>query len=76
MSPKIPNDAINALRDECTAAWREGADFPTIWQEILLKHRLVAGRPVQAQMDNETALKVLLVGGQWLVFGPKGFSIR
>ncbi|WP_119390764.1 hypothetical protein [Taklimakanibacter lacteus] len=73
---QAPSETVHDLLDECTVAWREGADFPTIWQEILTRHPLVAGPPVQGYVDSKPVLKVSLVGGHRLVFGPQGFSLN
>jgi hypothetical protein len=70
---KVTSHAERTLLRECASAWREGVDFPTIWQETLGKHPLVAGQAIQG---NNHTLRIRLVSGRWLVFGSKGFSIR
>jgi hypothetical protein len=47
---------------------RRGADFPTIWHEILKGHAAVAGIPIQ-QVDDSgmTFVEIPLITGQSLV---------
>ena len=72
---RVPSGTVHNLLEECIVAWREGVDFPTIWQKILARHPLVAGPPVQEYVKDEPVLRVLLVGGHSLLFGSKGFSL-
>lgn len=66
----------NSLLSLCSAAHRDGADFPTIWKQILRKHPLVAGLPIQGIDDDGPSLRVLLVTGQHLVFREATFSLE
>lgn len=52
----------------CADAMRKGADFPTVWQDVLRGHRLVLGVPEQAMKDGRAQLHVRLMTGQRLVF--------
>lgn len=67
---------MDRLLQQCVAARRSGADFPTVWNTILRNHPFVAGQPVQAIEDGAPVLKVPLVTGHHLVFGPDGYSIE
>lgn len=73
---KAPSETVHDLIRECSEEWREGADFPTIWRDTLMQHPLIAGPPVQGYANNEPVLRVPLVGGRWLAFGSKGFSLN
>jgi hypothetical protein len=44
------------------------ADFPTVWEAILRRHRLVSGPPVQAIRDGRPRLEIRLMTGQSIVF--------
>jgi hypothetical protein len=68
--------AADRLVQRCSAARSSGADFPTVWNTILKKNRLVAGNPVQAIEDGKPVLKVLLASNQYLVCGRDGFCVR
>jgi hypothetical protein len=65
----------NLLR-ACVSARLQGADFPTIWRDMLMNHPLVGSLPIQQLIADEPVLEVKLITGKWLVFGSKGFSIR
>jgi hypothetical protein len=52
----------------CMAARAEGADFPTIWTDILCRHPLVLSLPVQVTLATRPALEVGLANGQLLCF--------
>jgi hypothetical protein len=67
--------AADRLVQRCSAARSSGADFPTVWNTILKKNRLVAGIPVQAIEDGKPVLKVLLASNQYLVCGRDGFCV-
>jgi hypothetical protein len=69
------SDRARALLEACTAARDGGADFPTIWREILMAHPLVGGFPVQRTHAGEPVLEVPLVTGQRLVCAAAGFSL-
>jgi hypothetical protein len=61
----------------CADAMRKGADFPTVWQELLRGHRLVLGMPEQKMEDGRSQLHMRLLTGQWLIFDSdsKSFSL-
>lgn len=72
----MPLDAaVEQLVERCIAAKFEGADFPTVWNTILSKSRLVAGRPVQMLDDGKPVLAVRLTTNQMIVYGPGGYSL-
>ena len=60
----------------CRAARLGGADFPTIWNEILKYHVLVTGSPVQGGDVANPSLEVRLLTGQNLVFGPAEIALE
>lgn len=74
----MPNktDGVSDLLATCTAARLNGGDFPTIWGNILKKHPLVIGDPIQHADSNGPYLAIPLITGQKLVFGSLGFSVR
>ena len=64
------SEKAKKLLQTCTSAQLNGADFPTIWQEILKKHPfVVAGLPVQGSNGEGPTLEVPLLNGQRLIFG-------
>ena len=67
----------SGLLERCADAVGRGADFPTIWQKILQRHRLVIGPPEQAMDGDRAQLRVRLSTGQWLVFdsATKSFTL-
>ena len=69
-------DAARDLLDACHAARRSGADFPTIWRDMLKDHALVLGPPVQGGDVESPALEVRLLTGQSLVFRPTAISLE
>jgi hypothetical protein len=71
-----PPDAVSQLADRCNAARLAGADFPTVWNTILTKNRLVLGIPIQALQDGKPVLKVRLTTSQHLVYGPSGYAVE
>jgi hypothetical protein len=68
-------DAAARLKERCAAAKSSGADFPTIWNTILKRNRLVASSPIQAIENGEPVLKVRLANNQELICGRSGFSL-
>jgi hypothetical protein len=62
-------DQIDELLQACLAALAEGADFPTIWQDKLMRHPLVAGSPEQKMGADGPVLEVRLATGDRLRFG-------
>ena len=70
--------ASEELLRMCIDAMREGAEFPTVWQNVLHGHRLVLGVPEQMMQGGKAQLHVRLMTGQWLVFDSdsKAFSLR
>jgi hypothetical protein len=71
----LREDEVQHLVDACMAARARGADFPTVWHEILKNNPLVASIPIQAIENGVPVLKVRLVTGKELVFGPAGYSV-
>lgn len=69
-------DAARDLLDACHAARRAGADFPTIWRNVLKDHALVLGPPVQGADVESPALEIRLLTGQSLLFRPAGISLE
>jgi hypothetical protein len=69
-------DAARDLLDACHAARRGGADFPTIWRDVLKDNALVLGPPVQGRDVASPALEVRLLTGQSLVFRPAAISLE
>ena len=67
-------DRNDELLQVCLAAQATGADFPTIWQEGLKRHPLVAGMPEQTRGPEGPVLEIPLVTGARLRFGTT-FSI-
>lgn len=63
------------LRDACNQARHGGADFPTIWWQILDGHPLVFGIPIQTIDDDGPALDIRLHTGQRLRFGRENFIL-
>ena len=76
VKPMALETAVDRLVQRCSAARSSGTDFPTVWNTILKKNRLVAGNPVQAMEDGKPILKVLLASNQYLVCGRDGFCVR
>jgi hypothetical protein len=59
----------NDLVLKCTAAAKDGADFPTVWDLVLRGHPLVAGPPIQTFADGVgPQLEIRLINGQRLVY--------
>jgi hypothetical protein len=69
-------DKQDNLLHACVSARLRGADFPTIWRDMLMNHPLVESLPIQQLIANEPVLEIHLITGKRLVFGSKGFSIR
>jgi hypothetical protein len=69
-------DSVTDLLATCVAARLSGKDFPTIWNDILKRHALVIGGPVQHTDEREPYLAIQLLTGQQLLLGSVGFSIR
>ena len=70
------SERVHGLRDACNAAHRGGADFPTIWKNILLGSGLVAGIPSHRANERGAAMIVPLITGHRLIFDELGFSIE
>jgi hypothetical protein len=62
------DETSSVLLQRCASAARDGADFPTVWDSILRRHRLVTGPPVQAIRDGHPRLEIPLMTGQSIVF--------
>jgi hypothetical protein len=69
-------DTARDLLDACHAARNGGADFPTIWRNVLKDDALVVGPPVQGGDVVSPALEVRLLTGQRLVFRPAAISLE
>jgi hypothetical protein len=68
-------DKQNNLLETCASARRAGADFPTIWRDILKYNPLVVGLPIQRIDDNGPKIEVQLITGKSLMFDSNGFSL-
>ncbi|QKC96797.1 hypothetical protein [Mesorhizobium sp. NZP2298] len=66
---------VAGLLNACNAEKNKGADFPTIWKNILKVHPYVAGSPIQDSGENGPMLKIPLITGQFLVFLGSSFSL-
>jgi len=64
------------LLARCNLARAEGIDFPTIWLEMLRRHPLVAGQPVQVAVGSEPFLEIPLVTRQSLIFRGGRFQLE
>ena len=53
---------------QCQAAQAAGADFPTLWHEVLRQSPIVIGPPVQTVRDGRIRLEIRLVTGGTIVF--------
>jgi hypothetical protein len=71
-------DTSEDLLRMCIDAMRKGADFPTVWQNVLRGHRLVLGMPEQQMTDGKAQLHIRLLTGQRIIFDStsKTFSLR
>ena len=67
--------ASRLLLDACNAARRQGADFPSIWWQIIEPHPMVAGLPVQQLDGDQPVLDIPLRTGQRLRFGRDSFIL-
>jgi hypothetical protein len=52
------SDRARELLQTCISAQLNGMDFPTVWQEILKKHPLVADLPVQGSNSEGPTLGI------------------
>jgi hypothetical protein len=57
-----------ALIEQCRAAQTAGADFPTLWNEVLKSHPLVIGPPVNTVRDGRIRREVRLITGSAIAF--------
>ena len=53
---------------QCQAAQAAGADFPTLWNEVLRPHPLVIGPPVQTARDGRIQMEIRLITGGVIAF--------
>ena len=53
---------------QCRAAQAAGADFPTLWNEVLRPHPLVIGPPVQTVRDGRIRREIRLITGTPIAF--------
>ena len=56
------------LLQQCLAARDSGADFPTIYRNVIAPHRLRPGMPTHATDGKHTWLEIALSSGQKLVY--------
>ena len=56
------------LRRKCSAATLQGLDFPTVWNDVLRKHPLVLGPPIQVYHGDVPHLEIPLLTGRHLVY--------
>ena len=70
------SSTADELLATCQAARKAGADFPAIWRDILNKHRLVAGIPIQVTITKQPMLEIPLVLAQMLISNSNGFSLK
>ena len=57
-----------ALIEQCRAARAAGADFPTLWNEVLKSHPLVIGPPLNTVRDGRIRREVHLITGCAIAF--------
>ncbi len=69
-------ESVAGLLQQCVAARVSGADFPTVWQNILRNHPLVIGPPIQRLEGQAPVLEIRLITGQRLIYDDKGFALR
>ena len=62
------DDTVYDLMRKCSAAAREGLDFPTIWNDVLRRHPLVLGPPIQVYHGDLPHLEIPLLSGPHLVY--------
>ncbi len=62
--------------EACNGARQAGLDFPQIWKEILQRHPLVTGDPVQGIGEAGPHLEIPLFAGQVLLFETAGFVLK
>jgi hypothetical protein len=70
------SDLVRNLVEACNAARQAGLDFPRIWREILQRHPLVTGAPVQGIGEAGPHLEIPLFAGQVMMFDTSGFAIK
>jgi len=63
------------LLAHCEAVRSAGADFPTLWNEVLKSHPLVIGPPVQAIRGGRVRLEVRLIDGRSLAFDSESSAM-
>ncbi|MCZ8542722.1 hypothetical protein OOJ09_00920 [Mesorhizobium qingshengii] len=68
-------DIVARLLSACNAMRNKGADFPTIWKDILKGHPYVAGSPIQDSGEDGPMLRIPLITGQVLVFLGSNFFL-
>ena len=69
------NESAQDLLARCVTSRQGGADFPTIWNDILRRHSLVLGLPIQVTVGSESALQIQLTNGQRLRFVNGAFDL-
>jgi hypothetical protein len=68
-------DSPEGLIRVCEAAHREGRDFPTVWNTILRRHRLVIGLPTHRICDGQAQITVKLATGQHVISTTSGYCL-
>ena len=62
-------ETANDLLLKCTVLAKTGADFPTVWGNVLKGHALVAGPPTQILDDQmRPQLEIGLINGQRRIY--------
>lgn len=72
----LMTENVARLVERCNAERNNGADFPTIWREVLKAHPYVCGLPIQDSNEDGPILRVPLITGKFLVFLGPHFSLR
>jgi len=65
----------SGLIEQCRAARSAGADFPTLWNEVLRPDPLVIGPPLQTVRDGHICMEVRLITGATIAFDTETSEI-
>ena len=68
-------NSVARLVEACNAERNNGADFPTIWRELLKAHPCVRGQPIQDSGEDGPVLRIPLITGQSLLFLGSHFCL-
>ena len=68
-------NSVARLVEACNAKRNNGADFPTIWRELLKAHPCVRGQPIQDSGEDGPVLRIPLITGQFLLFIGSHFCL-